>query len=201
MYIKQFLITLLYQPLLPVPSGPPSNTIGTALNSTHVSLSWDPPSPDQINGVIIGYSINFTELETGGMSHLTSEQTETVIGPLHPHYTYNFTVVAFTLVGSGPITYVIVRTDEDGNTTCPSMTHQNKHNSPNISFVLQHLLVLLSPSKPWHQMQHPSFSPGNHLHHRTRMVLLDSMKSRWLLYRLERHTFTHPPPHQFLLHY
>ena len=50
------------------------------------------------------------------MSHLTSEQTETVIGPLHPHYTYNFTVVAFTLVGSGPITYVIVRTDEDGKT-------------------------------------------------------------------------------------
>ena len=48
------------------------------------------------------------------MSHLTSEQTEAVIGPLHPHYTYNFTIVAFTLVGSGPTTYVIVRTDEDG---------------------------------------------------------------------------------------
>jgi len=114
--------------------------------------------------VIIGYSINFTELETGGMSHLTSEQTEAVIGPLHPHYTYNFTVVAFTLVGSGPTTYVIVRTDEDGKTTCPSMTHPAKQNLISVSFVSQHLLVLLSPSKPWHQMQHLSSSLGNHLH-------------------------------------
>jgi len=128
MCIKQFLITLLYHPLLPVPSGPPSNTIGTALNSTHVSLSWDPPSPDQIHGVIIGYSINFTELETGGMSHLTSEQTEAVIGPLHPHYTYNFTVVALeyvciiaanTVVGLGPYTVeLLVRTQEDSKYSC-----------------------------------------------------------------------------------
>ena len=118
LFINQFSVTLFYQPFLPVPSGPPSNTIGTALNSTHVSLSWDPPSPDQINGVIIGYNINFTELETGVVSHLILEQTEAVIGPLHPHYTYNFTIVAFTLVGSGPTTYVIVQTNEDGN-ICP----------------------------------------------------------------------------------
>ena len=75
---------------------------------------WDPPPPDQIHGVILGYNINITELETGTPSYLISEDTEITIGPLHPHYTYNFSIVAFTHVGSGPTTYVILRTDEAG---------------------------------------------------------------------------------------
>ena len=85
------------------------------MNSTHVYLSWDPPPSDQINGAILGYRINITELDTGDMSQYTAEDTETTIGLLHPHYSYNFSIVAFTLVGNGPTTYVIVRTTEAGN--------------------------------------------------------------------------------------
>ena len=96
------------------PGAPPSNTTGVALNSTHVYLTWDPPPSDQINGVIQGYRISVIELDTGDMSQYTVGDTETTIGPLHPHYTYNFSIVAFTSVGEGPTTYVVVRMDEAG---------------------------------------------------------------------------------------
>ena len=97
-----------------VPGGPPSNTTGMTLNSTHVYLTWDPPPADQINGIIQGYRINITELDTGEMSQYTAEDTEASIGPLHPHYNYNFSIVAFTSVGHGPTTFVVVRTAEAG---------------------------------------------------------------------------------------
>ena len=99
-----------------VPSGPPSNTTGMVLNSTHIYLTWDPPTPDKLNGVIQGYRINITELETGEMSQYTAgaDATNATIGPLHPHYGYNFSIVAFTIVGNGPITFVVIRTAEAG---------------------------------------------------------------------------------------
>ena len=89
-----------------------------ALDSTRVYLSWDPPPPDEINGVIQGYRINITELDTGDMLQHTAEGegTNTTIGSLHPHYTYNFTIAAFTLIGNGPTTYVVIRTAEAGIT-------------------------------------------------------------------------------------
>ena len=99
-----------------VPSDSPSNTTGVALNSTHVYLSWDPPPPDEINGVIQGYRINITELDTGDMLQHTAEDSNATIGSLHPHYTYNFTIAAFTLIGNGPTTYVVIRTAEAGIT-------------------------------------------------------------------------------------
>ena len=46
------------------------------------------------------------------MSEYIENGTEVVNGPLHPHYNYNFTIVAFTRVGHGPITYVVLRTAE-----------------------------------------------------------------------------------------
>ena len=107
---KRGLVTIYFT----VPGAPPSNTTGLTLNSTHVYLTWDPPPPDQINGIIQGYRINITELNTGPMSQFIVHDTEAVIGPLHPHYNYNFSIVAFTLVGHGPTTYVVLRTTEAG---------------------------------------------------------------------------------------
>jgi hypothetical protein len=102
-----------------VPGAPPSNTTGLTLNSTHVYLTWDPPPPDQINGIIQGYRINITELNTGAMSQFIVDDTEAVIGPLHPHYNYNFSIVAFTLVGHGPTTYIVLRTTEAAPSSAP----------------------------------------------------------------------------------
>ena len=98
------------------PTRQPSNSTGYALNSTHIFLTWDPPPPEHINGVIREYQINITELETGILSQYTTEPIiqELVIGPLHPYYTYYSTIMAFT-VEVGPYTTIIaVRTEEDG---------------------------------------------------------------------------------------
>jgi hypothetical protein len=79
---------------------------------------WNPPPSNQTNGIILGYRISVTELDTGDMSQYTTSNNETTIGALHPHYSYNFSIAAFTIVGYGPTTFVIVRTAEAGNSSC-----------------------------------------------------------------------------------
>jgi len=79
-------------------------------------LTWDPPPPEDINGVIREYRINVTEGETGNLLQYTTNPNtrELVVGPLHPYYTYHCTVVAYT-IEVGPYTAIItVRTDEAG---------------------------------------------------------------------------------------
>ena len=94
------------------PGSHPSNTTGTTLNSTHIYLMWEPPQDP--NGLIHGYRVNVTEVETGRMFQLSTNTTSIVIGFLHPYYTYNCTVVAVT-IAPGPFSSVItVRTDEAG---------------------------------------------------------------------------------------
>ena len=94
-----------------------------ALNATHIYLTWDPPPPDQLNGIIQGYRINIIELETGEMSQYTAsaDNTNANIGPLHPHYGYNFSIVAFTIVGNGPVTYIVIQTAEAGKSNVYSI--------------------------------------------------------------------------------
>jgi len=99
-----------------VPGSEPSNATGTALNSTHIYLTWDPPPPEDVNGIIREYRINVTEGETGLLLQYTTDPDtrEIVIGPLHPYYTYHCTVVAYT-VEVGPYTAIItIQTDEAG---------------------------------------------------------------------------------------
>ena len=97
------------------PRSEPSNITGTALNSTHIYLTWDPPPPEDINGVIREYRINVTEGETGNLLQYTTnpDTRELVVGRLHPYYTYHCTVGAYT-VEVGPHTAITVRTDEAG---------------------------------------------------------------------------------------
>ena len=40
--------------------------------------------------------------------------TEAIIGPLHPYYTYNCTILAVTVGEGPPSTVITVRTEEDG---------------------------------------------------------------------------------------
>ena len=89
------------------------NVSGTALNSTHIGLVWDPPPEMDHRGIIREYRLNVTELDTGLTFQIASTVTEATIGPLHPYYTYSSIITAFT-VGEGPYSSaVVVRTDED----------------------------------------------------------------------------------------
>lgn len=99
------------------PSGTPSNTSGIALNSTHIYLSWDRPPEDQLHGELREYRITINELETYNYTFLVSSDpdvTEAIIGPLHPYYTYNCTILAVTVGEGPPSTVITVRTREDG---------------------------------------------------------------------------------------
>ena len=98
------------------PSGHPSNSSGIALNSTHIHLTWDPPPRNQTHGEIQEYRITIVEYETENVTVHVSENTELVVGPLHPYYTYNCSVQAVT-VELGPPIIILVRTQEAGRSS------------------------------------------------------------------------------------
>ena len=78
-------------------------------------LTWDPPPPSQINGIIREYRLNVTEDATGAVFQYTTNASiqEITIGPLHPYYIYHCSVVAYT-VEQGPYTSIFaIQTEED----------------------------------------------------------------------------------------
>ena len=98
------------------PGAHPSNFTGSALNSTHIYLTWDPPPPLLVNGVIREYRVNVTENATGQVFvfNTSASESELTVGSLHPHYTYHCTITGIT-VQQGPYTALYdIQTEEDG---------------------------------------------------------------------------------------
>ena len=100
---------------LAVPTGPPQAVGVRSENSTTLVLSWQPPAPENQNGIIVHYVVNITEMETGRLLSFTAVNMTTLSVPmLHPFYTYTCIVAAVT-VGVGPYsTTVEVELPEDG---------------------------------------------------------------------------------------
>ena len=99
---------------------PPLNLTGLVQDSGTVVLSWDQPA-GRHNGIIREYRLNLTEVDTGRVFDGVSATTTLLINNLHPDYTYEWRVTAFT-VGEGP--YSIshrVTTFEDGMLTTISV--------------------------------------------------------------------------------
>ena len=71
------------------------------IDSRSVHLSWSPPPPEHHNGVIRQFQINVTEVDTGRAYQLTSFGSSRTVSSLHPFYTYQFSVAAYT-VAPGP---------------------------------------------------------------------------------------------------
>ena len=90
-----------------------------ALNSTHIYIDWDPPPEDQHHGELQEYRITVNEIETSTSLLVSSDPdvTEATIGPLHPYYTYDCTILAVTVGEGPPSTVITVRTEEDGKQT------------------------------------------------------------------------------------
>lgn len=96
------------------PTAGPANVTVVSVTATTVHLTWDHPPEETHQGVIRGYTLNVTELETGRTLRETTPETEIVIDSLHPFYTYKITIIAFTIEEGSNHTTIYVETDEAG---------------------------------------------------------------------------------------
>lgn len=74
----------------------------TATSPYTAILTWEPLPADSQNGVIIGYVIQVTILETNATVYLYSNDTYLEVNTLRPYRTYVCIIAARTTVGTGP---------------------------------------------------------------------------------------------------
>ena len=108
MYIGVFVIV--------VPNAPPANVTGSNETSTSIFVQWDEVSADNQNGIIVNYTVTYTESPNG------SSLDVVVIAPkrniklvlLKKFTIYSITVFASTSKGGGSRSDpIFVITDED----------------------------------------------------------------------------------------
>ena len=86
-----------------VPTGKPQNVTVTAINATSLQFQWSPIPLNMRNGLIISYSINVTEVESGSTFFIQNIVNDvTVLTGLHPYYNYRVLVAGATVIGTGP---------------------------------------------------------------------------------------------------
>ena len=112
------------------PSSSPQSVQASSKNSTSVSVSWAAVSKDHRNGIIKGYKVIYQALPDGknairfiniSNKHQDKEQDIT-LGDLVKFTSYSVRVLAFTVVGEGPLSKVkIVKTQQD------SKLHSSRH--------------------------------------------------------------------------
>ena len=99
-----------------VPNAPPANVTGNNETSTSIFVQWDKVPVDNQNGIIVNYTVTYTELPSG------SSLDEVVIAPkrnitlkgLKKFTNYSITVFASTSKGGGSRSDpIFVITDED----------------------------------------------------------------------------------------
>ena len=90
------------------------NPAGEVLSPSAVSITWQPPVPEEQNGIIISYTIVLTELLTNTVFtyQRNGSHTEIVITSLHPHYDYRCSIAAETSVGLGPFSASFILTTQ-----------------------------------------------------------------------------------------
>ncbi len=97
-----------------VPTGVPKTMQVDSQSSSVISISWRPPVPEQQNGVITSYYIAVLEVQTGTTLKFQTHGSASfyIVNALHPYYTYNCSVAAFT-IGLGPSAHASVLTHPD----------------------------------------------------------------------------------------
>jgi len=113
-----------------VPTDPPLNVRLSVKSSNSIMLSWEPPSSEEQNGLLVQYHMIVMEtqilyLDNGTVisqmgdnfnrTYNISEGRTQLIDMLHPNYNYTVRIAAATVVGIGPFSDPItVMTLEDG---------------------------------------------------------------------------------------
>ena len=97
------------------PATPPQSISALVLNSTSVGLSWQPPSLEDQNGVIIFYTVNVSSTSAGYTMISATTDTELVVSSLNAFTWYNFTIAAETSAGRGPFSDPVQRMTLEGS--------------------------------------------------------------------------------------
>lgn len=86
-----------------------------AVSSTAIEAHWSPLEEEEINGILQHYSLNVLEVVTGKTRFFERNVTQILLTSLHPYYTYELSVAAATVVGTGPFSSPVrVVTHQDG---------------------------------------------------------------------------------------
>lgn len=102
-----------------VPSAPPQDITCTSPSSTSILVSWAPPPLEFQNGVITGYSIQYSTTEGNKISKridgIPPQSSPYLLENLEKWTEYGITIRAQTEAGDGPESLqLLFRTEEDG---------------------------------------------------------------------------------------
>ena len=99
-----------------VPGGPPEEVSAVVLSSTEIQVSWNEIDSIDQNGVIIQYEITYSSRsELNNSVIINGSLYATNITGLEENTKYNISVRAYTSIGPGPFTDVVIKkTVEDG---------------------------------------------------------------------------------------
>ena len=125
-----------------VPTGPPLNIMAVSINSKSILLSWEAPRVDLQNGIIRAYNISVLELESSQEQSFTVSGLDNfqIVTSLHPFYSYNCSVAAFT-IERGPIGFVAIRTLPEGYSIL-LYSHVNSHSIILLFHITQNPVML-----------------------------------------------------------
>ena len=96
------------------PSAPPSRPQVVTFSSNSITLSWESPPAEHVNGQLRHYSVFYHEQESGHNSSVHEDSATIHLTNLHPHFTYTFKVRAVT-ISPGPYSETqSIQLEEDG---------------------------------------------------------------------------------------
>ena len=102
--------------VIAVPNAPPANITGNNETSTSIFVQWNKVPADNQNGIIVNYTLTYTEVP-GGNSRIKiviAPRTNVTLTGLKKYTNYSITVFASTAKGGGNRSEpIIVITDED----------------------------------------------------------------------------------------
>ncbi|XP_019848636.1 PREDICTED: phosphatidylinositol phosphatase PTPRQ-like [Amphimedon queenslandica] len=84
-----------------VPSTSPSIVSVTAINSSTLSLSWNPLASSDANGIVREYIVDVFVQDLSEHYQYSTVNTSLILTELHPYYTYTVYIAAVT-IGRGP---------------------------------------------------------------------------------------------------
>ncbi|XP_071824687.1 uncharacterized protein [Apostichopus japonicus] len=89
-----------------VPSAPPKDVTLTAVSSTAIAVTWNPPQPNRQNGIITSYSLRYREVGSTFPQIVSTiaDETSIILSGLSRDTSYEVRLAAATVNGTGPYT-------------------------------------------------------------------------------------------------